>query len=226
MRYLCFMYSLQSEARKACVDFLDWGTIDYSQALAQQKELLKLRQEEKIKDTFVFCQHPAVITVGRSKPKEGELPFLPPAHIPVVNVERGGLATYHGPGQLVCYPFVRLAPKGQSQFEGGIVSFIRTLENWMIRVLKNYDVNSWSIEKKTGVWVGDTENPKKIASIGIAVSHWVTYHGLAFNFATGPAAWRSFNPCGLAGELMTDLTELRGSSPDYKELVSAFKSTF
>lgn len=208
------------------VSFLDWGCIDYSEALLKQKEFLKLRQEDKIKDTFVFCHHPAVITVGRGKPKEGELPFLPPAHIPVVNVERGGLATYHGPGQLVCYPFVRLAPKGQSQFEGGIVSFIRTLEDWMIRVLEKYDVPAWSIEKKTGVWVSNRENPKKIASIGIAVSHWVTYHGLAFNFATGPAAWRSFNPCGLSGELMTDLIELRGSAPNYAELKDTFTSTF
>lgn len=212
--------------KKLDVEFLDWGCIDYSEALARQKELLKLRQEDKIKDTFVFCHHPAVITVGRGKPKDGELPFLPPPHIPVVNVERGGLATYHGPGQLVCYPFVRLAPKGQSQFEGGIVSFIRTLEEWMINVLKECDVKAWRIEKKTGVWVGDEAAPKKIASIGIAVSHWCTYHGLAFNFATGPAAWRSFNPCGLSGELMTDLNELRGSSPNYPELKNLFLSTF
>lgn len=208
------------------VEFLDWGLIDYTESLTRQKEFLKLRQEDKIKDTFVFCEHPAVITVGRGKPKEGELPFLPPAHIPVVNVERGGLATYHGPGQLVCYPFVRLAPKGQSQFEGGIVSFIRFLENWMIEVLKQLNVPAWSIDKKTGVWVGDKNNPKKIASIGIAVSHWVTYHGLAFNFSTGEAAWRSFNPCGLSGDLMTDLKGLSGGSPNYSELKEIFVSSF
>ncbi|MEZ4815377.1 MAG: lipoyl(octanoyl) transferase LipB [Bdellovibrionota bacterium] len=208
------------------VRFLDWGQVEYSKALDQQKELLKLRQEDKIIDTFIFCEHPAVITVGRGKPKEGELPFLPPAHIPVVNVERGGLATYHGPGQLVCYPIVRLAPQGQTQFPGGIVQFIRFLEDWMIRVLKEFDVNAWHIEKKTGVWVGDKESPKKIASIGIAVSHWVTYHGLAFNFATGPAAWRSFNPCGLSGELMTDLKELTNKAPSYEELRALFVSRF
>lgn len=204
------------------IDFQDWGTIDYLAAWEKQKEFLKLRQEDKIKDTFVFCQHPAVITVGRGKPKEGELPFFPPSHIPVVNIERGGLATYHGPGQLVCYPFVRLAPKGQSQFEGGIVNFIRFLEEWMITVLKKLEVPSWRIDKKTGVWVGTPTRPQKIASIGIAVSHWVTYHGLAFNFATGEDVWRSFNPCGLPGELMTDLKTTRGSSPNYTELKNIF----
>lgn len=213
-------------SRVISVDFQDWGRIEYADALAMQRELLARRQENKIPDTFVFCEHPEVITVGRGKPKAGELPFLPPPHIPVINVERGGLATYHGPGQLVCYPFVRLAPQSETQFPGGIVNFIRLLEEWMIAVLAELDAKSWRIEKKTGVWVGEEAHPKKIASIGIAVSHWVTYHGLAFNFATGPAAWRSFNPCGLSGELMTDLKELRGSSPNYLELKEIFQRKF
>lgn len=212
--------------QKADVDFIDWGRIEYSQALEKQKELLALRQENKIKDTFVFCEHDAVITLGRGKPKEGELPFLPPPHIPVLNVERGGLATYHGPGQLVCYPIVRLAPKSDTQFPGGVVSFIRFLEEWMIKVLATQDVQAWRIDKKTGVWVGSPDTPKKIASIGIAVSHWVTYHGLAFNFATGPAAWQSFNPCGLSGDLMIDLKGLKGTSPNYTELKQLFLNSF
>jgi lipoate-protein ligase B len=191
------------------MNFVDWGRIDYSEALIKQKELLKQRQENLIEDTFVFCEHPAVITLGRGKPKPGELPFFAPPHIPTLNVERGGLATYHGPGQLVCYPIVRLAPKSETKFPGGIVCFIRLLENWMIEVLKKYDVPAWSIDGKTGVWVGEKVGEKsssrKIASIGVAVSHWVTYHGLAFNFDTGKNIWTSFNPCGLAGDLMTDL---------------------
>jgi lipoate-protein ligase B len=191
------------------MNFVDWGRIDYSEALIKQKELLRQRQENLIQDTFVFCEHPAVITLGRGKPKPGELPFFAPPHIPTVNVERGGLATYHGPGQLVCYPIVRLAPKSETNFPGGIVCFIRLLENWMIEVLKKYDVPAWSIDGKTGVWVGekvgDKSSSRKIASIGVAVSHWVTYHGLAFNFDTGKNIWTSFNPCGLAGDLMTDL---------------------
>lgn len=207
------------------IEFVDWGRIEYAAALEKQKELLKLRQENKIKDTFIFCEHDAVITVGRGKPKPGELPFIQPAHIPILNVERGGLATYHGPGQFVCYPIVRLLPKNETQFPGGIVSFIRFLEEWMIKVLVNFDVQAFHIEGKTGVWVGN-DQPKKIASIGIAVSHWVTYHGLALNFATGPDVWRSFNPCGLSGEIMTDINELRGTAPNYMELLSLFKQAF
>lgn len=216
------------------MNFVDWGRIDYSEALIKQKELLKQRQENLIEDTFVFCEHPAVITLGRGKPKPGELPFFAPPHIPTVNVERGGLATYHGPGQLVCYPIVRLAPKSETKFPGGIVCFIRLLENWMIDVLKKYDVPAWSIDGKTGVWVGEKSSnaegsptkqtsPRKIASIGVAVSHWVTYHGLAFNFDTGKNIWTSFNPCGLAGDLMTDLKselEQNPSSESKKENLS------
>lgn len=204
------------------VDFQDWGEIEYSAALERQLEYLKRRQENEIPDTFVFCHHPAVITLGRGKPKEGELPFIPPPHIPVVNVQRGGLATYHGPGQLVCYPFVQLSPTKETHFPGGIVSFIRFLEEWMIEVLKHYDVKAWRIEKSTGVWTGDPAQPRKIASIGIAVSHWVTYHGLAINFATDPQAWRAFNPCGYSGDVMTDLQTLTGKKVTYNELREQF----
>ena len=221
------------------MNFVDWGRIDYSEALIKQKELLKQRQENLIEDTFVFCEHPAVITLGRGKPKPGELPFFAPPHIPTVNVERGGLATYHGPGQLVCYPIVRLAPKSETKFPGGIVCFIRLLENWMINVLKKYDVPAWSIDGKTGVWVGekvgDKSSSRKIASIGVAVSHWVTYHGLAFNFDTGKNIWTSFNPCGLAGDLMTDLKselirnpslESKREKLSYKKLKEEFIENF
>lgn len=222
------------------MNFVDWGRIDYSEALIKQKELLKQRQENLIEDTFVFCEHPAVITLGRGKPKPGELPFFAPPHIPTVNVERGGLATYHGPGQLVCYPIVRLAPKSETKFPGGIVCFIRLLENWMINVLKKYDVPAWSIDGKTGVWVGEKvsneegsptqrTSPRKIASIGVAVSHWVTYHGLAFNFDTGKNIWTSFNPCGLAGDLMTDLKSELIQNPqelNYTKLKEEFIENF
>ena len=215
------------------MNFVDWGRIDYSEALIKQKELLKQRQENLIEDTFVFCEHPAVITLGRGKPKPGELPFFAPPHIPTVNVERGGLATYHGPGQLVCYPIVRLAPKSETKFPGGIVCFIRLLENWMINVLKKYDVPAWSIDGKTGVWVGEQVGDKncsrKIASIGVAVSHWVTYHGLAFNFDTGKNIWTSFNPCGLAGDLMTDLKSEISKKPQelsYIKLKEEFMECF
>ena len=210
------------------IDFIDWKRIPYLEAWEKQKELLKLRQENKIKDTFVFCEHDAIITLGRGKPKEGELPFFAPKDIPVVEIERGGLATYHGPGQLVCYPIVNLSK--DSQFPGGILSFIRFLENWMINVLEFYGVSAKSIDKKTGVWVESSSSnlklDKKIASIGIAVSHWVTYHGLAFNYNTGVEVWKSFNPCGLAGDIMTDLKSVSNNEIKYDDLVLQFKKTF
>ena len=209
------------------VNFEDWGRIDYSAGLIRQKEFLLARQENKIPDTFVFCEHPAVVTLGRGKPKPGELPYIPQTNIPVVEVERGGLATYHGPGQLVCYPFVQLSPKQTTQFPGGIVCFIRLLENWMAKVAQHYGVPAKSIQGKTGLWTSGDGEPRKLASIGIAVSHWVTYHGLAFNFATGREVWMGFNPCGLAGEVMTDLkTEMTEDAPSYLDVKETFLATF
>lgn len=210
------------------VDFLDWGRINYEEALIKQKELLKKRQENLIPDTFVFCEHNAIITLGRGKPKPGELPYIPQDKIPVVNVERGGLATYHGPGQLVCYPFVKLSPPSKTQFPGGIVCFIRFLEDWMIRALAEFKVKGETISGKTGVWIPG-QPARKVASVGIAVSHWVTYHGLAFNFGTGRDVWRGFNPCGLDGDIMTDLaSEISSKTQDlsYKSLKDMFISTF
>lgn len=97
----------------------------------------------------------------------------------------------------------------------------------MINVLEFYGVSAKSMDKKTGVWVEDTSSnfklDKKIASIGIAVSHWVTYHGLAFNYNTGVEVWKSFNPCGLAGDIMTDLKSVSIKEIKYDDLVLQLK---
>jgi lipoyl(octanoyl) transferase len=195
-------------------EVLDLGKVDYLEAWERQKELLTLRIEDKIPDTLIFCEHPAVVTLGRASQRDGEV--LPPLPFPVVEVERGGHATYHGPGQIVMYPIVKLGPARNSQFPQGLKYFVCSMEKVVIAVLEDLGIPSLRVEGSTGVWVAGGE--RKIASIGVAVKHWVTYHGLALNYATGLDPWRYINPCGFSAEVMTDIQKERGSSPSFDEL--------
>ncbi|MBP7843420.1 MAG: lipoyl(octanoyl) transferase LipB [Proteobacteria bacterium] len=199
-------------------NIIDWGKIDYLKAWEEQKKLLQLRIDDKIPDTLIFCEHPAVVTLGRGSQREkeslGHLPF------PAIEVERGGHATYHGPGQIVVYPIVKLAPSKATQFPDGLKSFIEWLENITIKSVEDFKIPASRIEGKTGVWIRNGE--KKIASIGVAVKHWTTYHGLALNISTGIEPWRFINPCGFSAEIMTDLNSETGldiSFNDVKNLI-------
>lgn len=176
-----------------------WGRVPYREAWARQKDLLEKRIRNEIPDTIVFCEHPApVITLGRASQREGTPKLIPPPGTELIEIERGGQATWHGPGQLVIYPIVRL-DRGEGR---GVVSLIRALEEWVINGLTSLDLCAQAVEGSTGVWIS---GERKIASIGIAASHWVSYHGLALNYATGADPWRSFSPCGFSPEVMTDL---------------------
>lgn len=180
------------------LELTDWGHIPYREAWQKQKDLVAQRVRDEIPDTLIFCEHDPVITLGRGA-QRGEAPAIfPPPGTDLVEIERGGFATWHGPGQIVVYPIVRL-DKGR---EFGVVALIRSLENWVSEALRSLGLDAGIVEGKTGVWI---ERERKIASIGIAVSHWVSYHGLALNFATGAEPWRAFNPCGFDPEVMTDL---------------------
>lgn len=195
-------------------NIIDWGKIDYLKAWEEQKNLLQLRIDDKIPDTLIFCEHHAVVTLGRASQREkeslGHLPF------PVIEVERGGHATYHGPGQIVVYPIVKLAPSKNSQFPNGLKSYIEWLENITIKSVEDFKIPASRIEGKTGVWIRNGE--KKIASIGVAVKHWTTYHGLALNISTGIEPWRFINPCGFSAEIMTDLNSESGLNLSYNDV--------
>jgi lipoate-protein ligase B len=158
---------------------------------------------------LVFCQHPAVVTLGRGA-QRGERPAVLDPSLEVIEVERGGLATYHGPGQIVAYPIFQLGRTAAPVARRGVVNLIRALEAWVIDYLGSEGVPALSVEGKTGVWVGGGE--RKIASIGLAARKWVSYHGIAVNFATGREVWRSFDPCGFSPEVMTDLQLESGRS--------------
>ncbi|MHC5009505.1 MAG: lipoyl(octanoyl) transferase LipB [Planctomycetota bacterium] len=178
----------------------DWGRAAYAEIHALQQRLVLLRADDRIPNFLLTGEHPAVITLGRKTPAGEDLQ----AGIPVVPVERGGEATYHGPGQLVVYPIIHL-----TQARKDLHRFQRDLEEVGIRTLADFGIEGERREGWTGVWVDD----RKVQSLGIAVRRWVTWHGLALNVATDLAPFRRFHPCGLDGRVMTSMAELLGRTP-------------
>lgn len=186
----------------------DLGLLPYEKSWELQLELLAERAEGRIPDTLLVVEHPPVITLGRKTPGVREQETLPKelGGIPVFPVERGGEATYHGPGQAVLYPIFLL-----DLLRTGPRVFLRLMENSIIEVLSTYGVSGYWQEGKTGVWVKDSQDrERKIASLGIAVRRSVGYHGLALNVNNDLAPFRLIQPCGFAPEVMTNLKEILG----------------
>ena len=176
------------------LDVQRWGRTTYAEAHRRQLELLEARVAGEIGDTLVLTEHESVVTYGRKSGPED----LGALDVPVVEVERGGEATYHGPGQLVAYPII-LLPEGRRDLH----RFLRELEEAVIGVLAEFGVEGRREPGLTGVWIGD----RKICSLGVAVRRWVTWHGLALNVHTDLAAFQGFAPCGLAPDVMTRLAD-------------------
>jgi lipoyl(octanoyl) transferase len=156
---------------------------------------------------LLFVEHPAVITLGRKTPGVRDGAALPAeiGGVPVHIVERGGEATYHGPGQLVVYPIVKL------NIKFGPKAFLRAMEDAMISVLARFGVHAYWKEGATGVWLLDSRNQeRKIASLGIAVRKSVSYHGLALNVSNDLRPFTLISPCGYAPTVMTSLSEALG----------------
>jgi lipoyl(octanoyl) transferase len=173
------------------------GRTSYAEAHALQQELVERRAGDEIGDVLLLNEHDPVLTVGRGTP-EAEQRLLAAAGIPVVEVERGGEATYHGPGQLVAYPIIKL-PEGRRDLH----RYLRDLEEVVIAVLGELGVEGVRRAGWTGVWIGE----RKVCSIGVAVRRWVTWHGLALNLHTDLTPFRRFHPCGLAPDVMTRLAD-------------------
>ena len=183
------------------------GRIPYQAGLRLQHELLDLRVRDQSDDQLRLLEHDPVLTVGRGERAER----LNAAPFPVVEIERGGAVTFHGPGQLVGYPILKLPPNRRD-----LHLYLRQLESVLIRVVRDLGLAALRRAPHTGVWVGD----RKIASIGVAVRRWVTYHGFALNVSNDLSVYQSFRPCGLPGEVMSSLTAL-GTSPDPSLLIDS-----
>jgi lipoyl(octanoyl) transferase len=179
---------------------VDWGRRDYRASLAEMRALVRARRRGEIEDTLIFVEHPPVVTVG----VEGDDGAAAESGLPVVPVERGGRATYHGPGQLVGYPIVDLSARGND-----IRRFVHEVEEVVVDGLAAAGIASGHVAGRHGVWV---DGQRKIASIGIAVDHWVTFHGFAVNVDLDLAPFARFHPCGLSGSLMTSMSVELGRS--------------
>jgi lipoate-protein ligase B len=172
----------------------DWGVRPYRSALEEMRALRAQRQREEIPDTLILVEHPPVVTVG-VQGSDGE---TLPEGIPVVTVERGGKSTYHGPGQLVGYPIVDLNRRGRD-----VRRFVHEVESLVILSLQTVGLTAERVAGRRGVWIA---GERKIASVGIAIESWVTFHGFALNVSNDLAPFRAFHPCGLPGTVMTSVS--------------------
>ncbi len=186
------------------------GLTSYPRAQEIQAEFLDLRARELVQDTVLFFEHTPVITQGRGLQFTGEarerhmpVPVNLPPGVGFAESERGGDLTYHGPGQLVIYPIFKLDGTGFSP-KHDIAGFLRKFEDVLIDELAHWGLQGSRKQNATGVWVGD----RKIASIGIAVKKWVTYHGAALNVVNDLAPFHLISPCGFAPEIMTRVQDL------------------
>jgi lipoyl(octanoyl) transferase len=177
------------------------GRQAYRQTLARQEALVeaKARQPAETPDTLLLLEHEPVYTIGRT-PDRSSLLSPEALPYPVETVPRGGQATYHGPGQLIGYPIIDLTRRVRD-----LHRYLRALEEVLIQTLAAYEIEAQRRAGLTGVWVG----PRKIASIGVGVRRWVTWHGFALNVAGGEALapFAAITPCGLQGVNMTSAQE-------------------
>ncbi len=194
---------------------LDFGRREYGQIWELQKQLVAARAADRVQDTLILVEHEPVITLGRKTTAEN----FRPQNIPVFQVERGGDATFHGPGQLVGYPIIKLV-------EPDVHKFLRQLEEVLIRTASDLGVDSNRKEGHTGVWSGG----KKLASIGVAIINWVTYHGFALNVNTDLKYFQLIKPCGLDPNTMTSMKKISGKEIDMgrvkQRIVENFSSVF
>lgn len=220
---------------------VDLGRIAYAEALALQRRLARARQLGEAPDTLLLCEHPPVVTLGRASRPQHLLAGraeLARRGVGCVEVERGGDVTYHGPGQLVGYPILDLRGHGED-----LHRYLRALEETLIRAAARFAVVAGRIPGKTGVWVerstrlaqvgeqGEAaergSRPRKLASIGVHVSRWITWHGFALN-VTGEAlsGFDLIVPCGLSGVRMTSLEAEGGRGVSLAEAAAAVRESF
>jgi len=199
---------------------IDADVSDYSVIYEMQLELVqKKRTGQVLFDYLILVEHPHVYTVGRKARDQWErVRTLLPG--PVFLVERGGEITHHCPGQLVCYPILSLQEQEQD-----LHRYLRELEATLIDTLREFGIRGESRREATGVWISGKE--KKIASIGVAVTSWITYHGVALNVINDLSRFKAIHPCGFSSEVMTSMKEELGEKcPTMEEVKSCFLSQF
>jgi lipoate-protein ligase B len=185
-----------------CGYVLYLGLIDYKEAWDLQLHLWLRRVKGELPNLLILLEHPHVITLGRRGNRSNLIvspEVLEAMKIPIFHVERGGDITYHGPGQMVVYPILDLKDYGYRLFR-----YVDQLEEVLLHVLRDYGIEGRRNPSNRGVWV----NGDKIASIGVAIKQWVSFHGFALNYETDLKYFELINPCGLEGKKMTSLAKI------------------
>lgn len=202
----------------------DLGLTGYKEVWDVQKRLVALRQEGRIPDCLLITEHQPVVTMGRGTDKANLLVTpeqLNQKGVELFEIERGGDITFHGPGQTVLYPIVDLHQRGCD-----VHKYLRDLESFVIAAISELELTAGIKEGLTGIWVDD----HKIGAIGVAVSRWVTYHGLALNVTTDLDYFRLINPCGITEYPVGSLSGLLGKTIDMRQvnnlLIESFADRF
>ena len=186
------------------------GVVDYREALELQRRI-EAEVQDGAPDTVIFLEHPPTVTLGR-RAETGEVHLPDGAEVDVVEVDRGGKSTYHAPGQLVCYPILDLNRHGRD-----VRRYCRDLEEAVIRTLASFGLEATRIDGLTGVWL--ERPPRKIASIGVHISRWVTTHGYALNVDLDPAPFTDWiTACGLEDAAFTTMARELGRPIEVAEV--------
>ncbi|HLK58007.1 MAG TPA: lipoyl(octanoyl) transferase LipB [Chthonomonadaceae bacterium] len=203
------------------------GRRDYREVWEMQRTLAARRLAGEIPDTLLLLEHPPTVTLGRgAEPGNVVMPteWLAKMGFDVVETDRGGDVTYHGPGQLVGYPILNLqSPPHRPDLH----LYLRNLEETLIRALAHYGIEGGRFPGYTGAWVGmGTPRPEKVAAIGIKTSRWITQHGFAFNVCPDLSHFDVIVPCGIRDYGVTSLTRLLNRSVTVEEVLPVVESAF
>jgi lipoyl(octanoyl) transferase len=182
---------------------MNLGLVPYGEAFELQRSVAGAVSQGAMPETVILLEHPPVVTIGRRTETELELHIPENATVEIAETDRGGKSTFHGPGQLVCYPILDLTKHGKD-----VKRYVRDLEEALIRTLATFELEGVRYEGLTGVWMQPArgQGPRKIASIGVHVSRWVTTHGYALNVDLDPAPFTEWiTACGLEDAAFTTM---------------------
>ena len=221
------------------ITFKYLGLIDYKKAWDYQQKLfnelinikktnrdLPLHKQEELKNYLLFCEHPPVFTLGKSGSENNLLinkKTLEKEKISYYKINRGGDITFHGPGQIVGYPILDL-----ENFSLNIREYIYKLEEVIILTLNEYNIKAERLKGATGVWLDSDENneTRKICSIGVRISRWITMHGFAFNVNTNLKYYDLINPCGFTDKAVTSMEKELGKRQNIQEVKNKLRKYF
>ncbi len=204
------------------LEYTDWNLVSYAEAWKMQTllfdEIVRAKLAgEPYTNHLIICEHPHVYTLGRSGKDQNLLigeEQLKKIGATLYHIDRGGDITYHGPGQLVCYPILNL-----DEYHLGLKEYVHALEGAVINVCQHFGIKSGRLSSATGVWL-DSETPRarKICAIGVRSSHYVTMHGLAFNVNTDLKYFQYINPCGFMDKGVTSLEKELNEKVDMEQV--------